>query len=131
MAERGRPSIFTEELAARICERLAMGESLRQLCRDADMPDFSTVKRWLGKNDEFRAQYARAREDQADYMADEAIDAAREADKDNAAAVRVHLDAIKWLAGKLSPKKYGDKQTHEIGGVGGGPVVFQWQPPQS
>ncbi len=35
----GRPSLYTEALAADICRRLAEGETLRSVCRDKAMPD--------------------------------------------------------------------------------------------
>ena len=56
--------------------------------------------------------YARAREDQADTLADEVVSIARQATSEDAAAVRVHLDAVKWYASKMAPKTYGDK--HEV-----------------
>ena len=60
---RGRPSIFSPELAALLCERLAGGETLRAICRDADMPDERTVRRWaLDDVEGFAGHYARARE---------------------------------------------------------------------
>ena len=45
-AKRGRPSAYTEELAAEICSRLASGESLKSICRDAHMPDDHRVREW-------------------------------------------------------------------------------------
>ena len=58
--KRGRPSRYTSELAAVICERLAEGETLRSICRDDKMPDKATVLRWLGDKakTDFRDQYA-------------------------------------------------------------------------
>jgi hypothetical protein len=53
---------------------LGLGESLREICRDEDMPDKSTVMRWLALHQEFRDQYAGAREAQADYYAEEIIE---------------------------------------------------------
>jgi acyl-CoA reductase-like NAD-dependent aldehyde dehydrogenase len=129
MAERGRPSIFTEELATRICERLAAGESLVTVSADAEMPHRATVHRWRAENSEFRDRYARAREDQADSLAEEALERGRSCGQDEANAARVHIDTIKWYAAKVAPKTYGDKQTHEVGGIGGGPLVITWQPP--
>ena len=38
---------------------------------------------------------------------------------------RLQIDARKWLIGKMAPKKYGDKQTHEHAGPGGGPVTLE------
>ncbi len=56
----GRPSLYTEALAARICKRLADGEPLRSICRDKAMPDKATVLRWLADKAkiDFRDQYA-------------------------------------------------------------------------
>ena len=72
----GRPSLYTEALAAKICRRLAEGETLRSVCRDKAMPDKATVLRWLSdkKNADFRDQYAHARDMQADALFDEALE---------------------------------------------------------
>ena len=45
--KKGRPSLYTEVLAAQICRRLAEGETLRAICRDPGMPAISTVMGWL------------------------------------------------------------------------------------
>ncbi len=121
----GRPSLYTEALAAEICRRLAEGETLRSLCRDPTMPDKATVLRWLAdkKKTDFREQYVYAREMQADALFDEALEIADDAsgdwteDKDGKKVVdheniqrsRLRVDARKWAAGKMAPKKYGDK----------------------
>jgi hypothetical protein len=124
----GRPSLFNEEIADRICEALISGQSLRSFCLQDDVPNVATVVRWLAKHDEFRAQYAHARELQADTIADEILDIADDGSndwmerhdseggnlgwKENGEAIRrsqVRIDARKWLAGKLAAKKYGDK----------------------
>ncbi len=115
-----RPSIFTQAIADKICERLALGESLRKICLDADMPGRSTLFRRLRDNEEFRNQYARAREDQADAIFDECLDIADDGTNDfmgkgdtyNGDAIqrsRLQVDTRKWMAGKMRPKKYGDK----------------------
>jgi len=108
----GRPSKFTDTLAAEICRRLAEGESLRAICNDDKMPGLTTVRKWLAaeSNEEFRLQYARAREEQADFYADEMIEIADTTDDPNKA--RLQIDARKWKASKLAPKKYGDKIAH-------------------
>ena len=59
----GRPSKYAPEMAAEICERIAEGESLREICAGQDTPGKTTVLSWLKKHEEFRVQYARARED--------------------------------------------------------------------
>ncbi len=136
--KKGRPSLYTDKLAAKICRRLAEGKSLRSICRDDAMPAISTVMGWLfdGDHDEFSEQYARAREAQAEVRADEIVDIADDdtndftADKDGKLVVdhehiqrsRLRVDARKWIAAKLLPKRYGDKLQHT--GEGGGPVTF-------
>ena len=121
----GRPSRYTPELAAKICRRLAEGETLRSICRDKGMPDKATILRWLAdkKKADFRDQYALAREMQADALFDEALEIADDAvgdwavDKDGKKTLdhehvqrsRLRVDTRKWAAGKLAPKRYGDK----------------------
>jgi hypothetical protein len=71
----GRPSKYTPELAAEICERLSTGETMRQICRDAHMPHWTQVYEWLAKRiDGLSVQFARAREAGCDAMAEEAFD---------------------------------------------------------
>jgi disulfide oxidoreductase YuzD len=80
-----RPTDFTPALGDRICDQLADGSSLRTICAAEDMPGKTTVFRWLAQAEkrdapeqliEFRDQYARAREAQADALADEIVNIA-------------------------------------------------------
>jgi hypothetical protein len=71
-----RPSEFSQQIADQICERLADGESLRGICAGDEMPNKSTVFRWLAARKEFSDQYARAREEQAETLADEIVEIA-------------------------------------------------------
>lgn len=103
----GRPSLYSEELASLICERLAGGESLRAICREVGMPGGETVRRWLRDDEQFRAQYARAREAQADFYVDEIIAIADSAE--DPVKGRLQIDARKWIASKLRPKVYGER----------------------
>ncbi len=131
-----RPSTFTQETADTICLRLSEGESLRAICRDDAMPCASTVFLWLTVHKEFSEQYARAREAQADHMAEEILQIADDGSNDtypteNGLAVnqdviarsRLRVDARKWLAGKMAPKKYGDKIDLNHGGSIARPVT--------
>lgn len=110
----GRPSDFSQGLADAICERIADGESLRTICSAVDMPNNATVFRWLAANRDFSDQYARAREDQAESLADEIVKIADEAEDANVARLRV--EARKWVASKLKPKRYGEKLELEHSG---------------
>ncbi|NBQ13059.1 MAG: hypothetical protein EBU31_00245 [Proteobacteria bacterium] len=100
-----------------ILEGLADGKSLRSICRQKGMPSVSTVMRWLGEDEEWQAQYARARAAGDDAMAEDIHEVADRDDLDPNDK-RVRIDARKWLLAKRQPKKYGDTTTtkHE-GGV--------------
>lgn len=126
----GRPSKFTEEIAAEICEQLSLGFSLRAICEQESMPGLTTVRRWLAdpEREKFRLQYAHAREEQADYYADEIIEIADTTEDANKA--RVQIDARKWKSARMAPKKYGDKITTEHTGPDGGPIVLWGNPPE-
>lgn len=112
----GRPSIYSAELAASICERIALGESLRAICRDEGMPGQTTVFEWLSQDAAFAEQYARARDYQGDTMFDRVLDTADSVEGGGMApdAARVVIDALKWGAGKLKPKKYGERQAIDL-----------------
>jgi hypothetical protein len=114
---RGRPSIFSPELADRLCERLADGEALRAICRDEGMPDERTVRRWaLDDVEGFSGHYARAREIGYQGMADDLTEIADAKDGDPARD-RLRVDTRKWLLSKALPKIYGDKQQIEHSGM--------------
>lgn len=107
----GRPSSYSEGIATEICVRLAMGESLRGICLDDHMPHQVTVYRWIREHDDFRNQYACAREDQGHTSADDVNDIrckllSGEITHNQA---RVAIDSLKWEASKRVPKVYGDK----------------------
>ncbi len=120
MAEVGRPTIFTQELADKICERIAEGYSMRTVCASDDMPGLSAVFRWIRENKEFQQQYARATEERTEAMSEELLDLSDDAlplaqsvdPKASGAVVqaaRLQVDTRKWLMSKMKPKKYGDK----------------------
>lgn len=142
-AKIGRPSSFSWGVANEILDRIAMGESLRRICMEDTMPDQVTVYRWLRTTqdehhdwaDEFRKQYAQAREYQADTFADEMNDIADDGsndwmeqhDKDgnfigfkvngeHIQRSKLRIDTRKWQASKLKPKKYGEKIDVTSGG---------------
>ncbi len=123
---------FTQQLFDAICERIADGESLRSICDSEDMPSKSTVMKWLADDgtEKLSDQYARAREMQADVIFDECLEIADCGDGDmikkedgtvainheNIQRSRLRVDTRKWMAGKMRPKKYGDKQQMELSG---------------
>lgn len=131
-------STYTTAIATTICEQLIEGKSLRQICEQPGMPNKATVLRWLAdeKRAVFRDQYARAREMQAEAIADEILEIADDGRNDwmeivgkegdtvgwrvNGEAVqrsRLRVDSRKWLLSKMLPKKYGEtKDANEDSG---------------
>lgn len=107
---------FSQPLFDKLCERIASGKSLRKVCEAPDMPSTTAVMKWLAKdgNEALVAQYARAREAQADRLFDDCLDIADDATPEEVAKARLRIDTRKWMAGKLRPKRYGDKL--ELGG---------------
>lgn len=125
---------FTQAEADAICEMIAEGLSLREVCRTEGMPSKSQVFRWLAAREEFRDQYARAKQAGIEALAEDILDIADDATNDwmerhdkeggntgwqfNGEAARrsqIRIDARKWLLAKLAPKKYGEKLA--IGGA--------------
>lgn len=132
----GRPSEFSDAIADAICGHLASGRPLVRICKDEGMPHLSTVYRWMASNEQFREKYARARSDQADTLADEIIDIADDSSNDRIVVdhgdgvveqrtdqeaiqrSRLRVDARKWYASKIAPKKYGERiETAHTGDV--------------
>jgi terminase small subunit-like protein len=126
---------ISQDIRDLICEQLADGKSLREICRQDGMPGRSQVFRELAAESEqaFRDQYARARESGLEAMADEILDIAddgtndfmeRRNDEDSVVGYatcgeaiqrsKLRVDARRWLLSKLAPKKYGEKL--ELGG---------------
>lgn len=106
-----RPVEWTPERVAHakayILEQIALGRSLVSICKETEMPAYSVVTGWRAQDEEFSTNYARAREDQADFHADEIVDIADTEPDPNLA--RVRIDARKWKAARMKPKVYGDR----------------------
>jgi len=136
----GRPSTFSQEVADEICEHMANGESLREVCSRDNMPNRSTVARWLAASEQFRDQYAHACEMRQEELFDQIIQIAdtpqvgtKSVSKATGIEIteadmiehrRLQVEARKWALGKMAPKKYGDKVQTELTGPNGGAIEF-------
>jgi hypothetical protein len=124
----GRPSEFSQEIMAEICERMAEGKSLRQICEDAEMPNRRTIMRWVKNDDAAKKLYDAAQVDRMHWYADEIVNIAYDTSKDtitgNAgqplcnhewiARSRLKVDSLKFLMAKLAPRTYGDKLPENV-----------------
>ncbi len=134
----GRPSDYSFEIAKEICTRISMGRSVKSISLDDDMPAQGTIYSWLSKHEEFQEIYLRAREAQADAIFDECLYIADDSgadtrlDENNRIVVdgdaiqraKLRVDTRMRMAGKLKPKKYGDKVDLNLGGQKNNPVTF-------
>ena len=58
---RGRPSLYSRELAESICSEVASGKTLVDVCKARKLP-MNTVFRWLNTHPEFHTLYERAKD---------------------------------------------------------------------
>lgn len=125
--KRGAPTKKTEAIIDEICKGIAEGKSSRAMCIETGISQQS-LWNWLATDNLFFEQYARAKEKCADFYAEEIIEIADDSSKDlidlddggkkivdheTVNRSRLKIDARKWYASKLAPKKYGDKVLNE------------------
>lgn len=109
----GRPQIYSDEIACRICLNLMQGKSLTAICRGKRMPSLPTVYSWLDyKGKKFRKDffksYCVAREIQAEVLADEILDIADD-EEIGIKKCRLMIKSRKWIATHLLPRKFNDR----------------------
>jgi len=129
---------FSEEIAEEILDRIAAGERLEDICREAHLPPASTVRSWAYEREPvkdgavtFADRYARAKSLGLERLADEVIAISDapcvglngEADNALVQKQRLQVDSRKWMLSKLLPKQYGDKVTQELVGNPDAPIV--------
>lgn len=135
----GRPSAFTQEVADSLCEQIADGKSLREICVDDEMPSRSMIFRWLAADATFRDQYARACDVRTDELFDQMLEIADTpqvgsktvskatgleiTEADMIEHRRLQVETRKWALAKMAPKKYGDKIDLNHGGQPDNPIT--------
>lgn len=127
-----RPTKYTDKLADDICSSISKSsKGLRAICQSGNYPDPATIYRWLAENASFRDKYARAKELQAEILVEEIIEIADDTSNDTMIVgpeggerevannefinrSRLRVDARKWVASKIFPKKYGDRTAIDL-----------------
>lgn len=117
---------YSEELFEKICERIATSaDGLHKIVKENGISP-STFYKWVSENKDLSDRYARAREIQAELLADQIIEIADDSSNDTKTIYKgeelieventewtnrskLRVEARKWIAAKLKPKKYGDK----------------------
>ncbi len=101
------------------------GKPLTSICRNKDLPSLSTVHRWIDKHPSFAKQILQARRVGTQYYLDKMIEELETVSAKDVGIVREKLHHYRWLASKLLPSLYGDKQ--EV--VQDTKVTITWQQP--
>jgi hypothetical protein len=99
-----------------ICARIAKGETLTRICKEKGQPSRDTVMDCVTGDAELATVYARARSSQADALFEKIVQMAEDTKPEDANANRVKIDALKWVASKLAPRRYGDRLELEHSG---------------
>ena len=111
-APKGSGSKYNDERAAAICGLLAEGNSARYACGQVGI-DMVTFYAWQRAHPEFAQQVSYAREDQADTFADQMCDIADM--EEDVARAKLKIDARKWVAARMKPRSWGDRQDVNVG----------------
>ena len=135
----GRPSKYTPELAAEICERLSNGEPLRQICRDDHMPAWTAVYAWSAKDPELSERIAHARQRGYDAIAEDCLtisdtpqwgmkevvgkDGATITKEDMLGHRKLQIETRLKLLAKWDPKRFGEKLS--LGGDKENPIHLE------
>lgn len=133
MTKRGRPTIYNDELAKKVCVAIATEKiGLKPLHKKYPwFPDDSTIYAWTYEHKDFSSMYKEAIDHRTDMIAMDSRSEATEYDDSDyyfdalgnkrldpakVAAKKLVLDNDKWLAVKLLSRKYGERieTTHKI-----------------
>ena len=118
----GRPSSYNETTANAICDRIAEGEYLTDICNEDGFPSYKTVRKWIAEREQFSKAIARAGEDQMEYFRWRISKLNDTMKANNWQYVNAQIRNIQWLMGKIRPKAYGDKVEQFISGPEGRPI---------
>ena len=117
---------ITTEITNQICEKLMSGVPLTRICEGKDLPSLSTVHRLINKDPSFAKQIIQARKVGCQFYLDKMIDELETVSNKDVGIVREKLHHYRWLASKLLPSLYGDKQ--EV--IQDTKITIQWQQPE-
>jgi hypothetical protein len=114
--KRGRPTKQNANVRVRILEGLRDGRVMRELCGIGDMPDRVTIYAWMAADPAFKADVARAREEGADALVENALAIADEVApvSGDVAKARLRADMRMKIAAAYQPGTYGNRSTVQI-----------------
>ena len=104
-----------EAIHAEVCELIATGMPSRAACRRVGV-DRGLWSSWLVRDLVDGSRYAQAREAAADVLAESVVATAIRMSREDPQAARVVVDAKKWVAARMFPKRWGDRVDVTSGG---------------
>ncbi len=111
---------YSPELALRICEKVAQGETLIEVCKGTGMPNRTSFWRWVMLYKDVGVAFQAARELSAQALEDEALTMARLLKNPNefssvkVRAFDIAMTQLRWSATRRDPAKYGVKAEKTI-----------------
>jgi len=121
----GRHSEYNDEIGVEICRVVSNStKMLEDLCDEHEnWPSANAIYEWRIRHPHFGEMYAKAKQCQIEPLVSSILTKVRDHSKDyyepepgkkavntaHTARLKMEVDAIKWLAGKLSPRLYGEK----------------------
>lgn len=105
---------FTEEIALELLNRLSRGETLKSITKDAHMPSYQQVMKWVKSDPDFQNAYLSAQEFRMNVFADEILEIADNStgdirlgfDKNGNVIPEVNVEAIQRSKLRIETRKY-------------------------
>lgn len=116
------PVHFSQKLFDEMMTEVMEGRTIREICSGGKRPSIDGFYGWVARDPKLAEQYTRAREISSDGFEADILALARSTNPENATANKAAFEMLRWTASKRAPRRYGDKQTLEHTGDGGGPV---------
>lgn len=113
-AKKGRPSKYTPAVVEEIADRLAQGQTLKQITDDPNMPALMTVLEWQREKPDFHSILARARMAQVESMVGIMWEEALSADADSVRVADLRIKTLQWLLARYDPKRYSERVLAEV-----------------
>lgn len=104
---------YSQEMAEKICERLACGASVADIEKTEGFPSSTTIFHWTHKYPEFYDMFDKAREFGSHAVAYRVIEDIKSTanNKEAISKLKIWVDYWKWYLGKINQRKYGDSTT--------------------
>ena len=105
---------FTDEIALELLNRLARGETLKSITKDAHMPSYQQAMKWVKSDPDFQQAYLSAQEFRMNVFADEILEIADDSvgdirlgfDRNGNIIPEVNVEAIQRSKLRIETRKY-------------------------